>query len=71
LISLKRISLVRRPDSVRVPFHRKLAEGRLQLGFVGVPFDLKGLVVAALGGHSSNPLEVHSEVRFEKMLPSA
>ena len=40
---------------VRMPFHRELAEGRLQLGIVGGPFDFQGFVIAALGGHPSVP----------------
>ena len=44
---------------VRMPFHRKLAKGRLEFGFVRVSLDFKGLVIAALGGHPSNPPEVH------------
>jgi hypothetical protein len=43
--------------AVGVPFHRELAESRFQLGFVRVPLDLEGLVIAALGGHQSNPPE--------------
>src|ERR1700676_4331147 len=48
---------------VRVPFHRKLAECRLEFRFVRVPVDFKSFVVAALGRHSSNPPEIlpHSE----------
>src|SRR4051794_40635290 len=49
---------------VRMPFHRELAEGRLELGLVRVPIDFQSFVVAALGGrHPSNPPEVrpHSE----------
>src|ERR1700733_10342860 len=48
---------------VRMPFHRKLAEGSLEPGLVRGAFDFKGFVVAALGGHPSDPLEVrlHSE----------
>ena len=42
---------------VRMPFHRKLAKGRLEFGFVRVSFDFKGLVITALGGHPSNPPE--------------
>src|SRR3977135_2466649 len=45
---------------VRMPFHRELAEGRLEFGFVRVPLDFKGFVVAALGGHQSNPPEVRA-----------
>src|SRR4029077_3397978 len=44
---------------VRMPFHRELAECRLEFGFVRVSLDFKGFVVAALGGHPSNPPEVH------------
>jgi hypothetical protein len=44
---------------VRVPFHRQLAERRLQLGIVGGSFDFQGFVIAALGGHRSIPPEVH------------
>src|SRR5262249_50214145 len=40
---------------VRMPFHRELAEGRLQPGVVGGAFDFEGLVVAALGRHSFKP----------------
>src|SRR3979490_3409377 len=43
---------------VRMPFHRELAEGRLEFGLVRSPLDFKGFVVAALGGHPSNPPEV-------------
>jgi hypothetical protein len=45
---------------VRMPFHRELAEGRLELGLVRVPLDFKGFVVAALGRHPSDPPEVRS-----------
>src|SRR3979490_2909077 len=51
---------------VGVPFHRELAERRLELGLVRVSLDLKGFVVAALGGgHPSNPPEVlsHSKAK--------
>src|SRR5262245_17237200 len=41
--------------AVRLPLHRELAEGRLQLGFVGGTFDLQGLVIAAFGRHRSVP----------------
>src|SRR5260221_14101101 len=54
---------------VRMPFHRELAESRLQLGLVGGPFDFQGFVVAALGGgHQSNPPEVllHAEAAQAK-----
>jgi len=56
--------------TVRVPFHRELAERRLQLGIVGVTIDFKGFVIAALGGHPSNPPEVvrpHPEEHSEGM----
>src|SRR5256885_7222609 len=43
---------------VRMPFHRELAEGRLELGLVRGPIDFQGFVVAALGGHTSDPPEV-------------
>ncbi len=43
---------------VRMPFHRQLAERRLELGIVRAPLDFKGFVVAALGRHPSNPPEV-------------
>src|ERR1700716_4131459 len=48
---------------VRMPFHRELAECGFEFGFVRVAVDFKGFVVAALGGHPSNPPEVrpHSE----------
>jgi hypothetical protein len=48
---------------IRVPFHCELAEGRLEFGFVRIAVDFKSFVVAALGGHSSNPPEIrpHSE----------
>jgi hypothetical protein len=52
--------------AIRMPLHRELAEGRLQLRFVGVAFDFKGFVIAALGRHPSNPPEFHSEVRFKR-----
>src|SRR5467141_3978129 len=59
---------------VRMPFHRELAEGRLELGLVRGPIDFKGFVIAALGGHPSNPPEVrpypeeHSEgMRLPRM----
>ena len=51
---------------VRMPLHRELAEGRLQLRIVGGAVDFKGFVIAALGGHPSNPPEFHSEVRMER-----
>jgi hypothetical protein len=41
-----------------VPFHRKLAERRFQLGIVRVPFNFQGFVIAALGGHQSDPPEI-------------
>src|ERR1700753_221274 len=44
---------------VRMPFHRQLAERCLQPGVVGSALDFKGFVVAALGGHSSDPPELH------------
>jgi hypothetical protein len=40
-----------------VPFHRQLAEGRLEFGVVRTPLDLKGFVVTALGRHQSIPPE--------------
>src|SRR4030081_1052836 len=48
---------------VGVPFHRELAERRLETGLIRIPVDFKGFVVAALGGHPSNPPEIrtHSE----------
>src|SRR5476651_1171223 len=46
---------------VRVPFHRQLAERCLEAGLIGGPFDLKGFVIAALGGHPSNPPEVRPD----------
>src|SRR6202040_3109155 len=53
---------------VRVPLHRQLAERRLEFGFVRVPLDFKGFVVAALGGgHPSNLPEVRPW--SEGMLP--
>ena len=45
---------------VRMPFHRELAKGRLESGFVRVAFDFKGLVITALGGHPSNPPDPQS-----------
>jgi hypothetical protein len=42
---------------VRMPFHRQLAEGRLELAVVRVPLNFQGFVIAALGGHQSNPPE--------------
>jgi len=33
---------------VRVPFHRELAEGRLQAGFVDRTFDFQCLIIAGL-----------------------
>jgi hypothetical protein len=41
---------------VRMPFHRELSECRFEFGFVRVPLDFKGFVVATL--HPSNPPEV-------------
>src|SRR5215213_5658759 len=48
---------------VRVPFHRKLAKRRLEFRFVRIAVDFKSFVVAALGGHPSNPPDIrpHSE----------
>ncbi len=48
---------------VRMPFHRELAERRLELAVVRGPLNLQGLVIAALGGHPSDPSEVrrHSQ----------
>src|ERR1043166_8269688 len=46
---------------VGVPFHRELAESRLELGFVRVPLDFQGFVIAALGRHRSDPPELHAE----------
>src|SRR6266480_2949168 len=43
---------------VRMPFHRQLAERRLELGLVRSSVDFKGFIVAALGGHPSNPPEI-------------
>ena len=43
---------------VRMPFHRQLAERRLELAVVRVSFDFQGFVIAALGGHPSNPPEI-------------
>src|SRR5512146_2210996 len=43
---------------VRVPFHRQLAEGGLEFGIIRVAVDFKGFVVAALGGHPSNPPDI-------------
>ena len=43
--------------SVRMPFHGQFTKGRLELGFVRVPIDLKGFVVTALGRHQSIPPE--------------
>ena len=43
--------------SIRMPFHGQFAKGRLELGFVRVPVDLKGFVVTALGRHQSIPPE--------------
>src|ERR1700730_13919994 len=40
---------------VGMPLHRKLAEGRLEFRFIRVAVDFKCFVVAALGGHPSNP----------------
>src|SRR5260370_13912283 len=54
---------------VGVPFHRELAERRLETGLIRIAVDFKGLVVAALGGgHPSNPPEVrrHSEACVPK-----
>src|ERR1700736_5799944 len=45
---------------VGVPFHRELAERRLETGLIRVAVDLESFVVAALGGHPSNPPEVRS-----------
>src|ERR1700690_1029236 len=59
---------------VRMPFHRKLAECRLEFGFVRSSLDFQGFVIAALGGHPSNPPEVHSSFRSSAahtMPPSA
>ena len=59
---------------VRMPFHRELAERRLELAVVRVPFDFQGFVVAALGGHQSNPPEFvfMPQARVNrKMQPSA
>ena len=59
---------------VRMPFHRELAERRLELGLVRVPFDFQGFVVAALGGHQSNPPEIRLHAAGtlnRKMQPSA
>ena len=59
---------------VRMPFHRQLAEGRLELGIVRAPFDFQGFVVAALGGHPSNPPEFRLHAAgcvIAKMQPSA
>ena len=58
---------------VRVPFHRKLAERRLEFGFVRVAVHSKGFVVAALGGHPSNPPDIRlvSEQCAWRMQPAA
>src|ERR1700730_6709758 len=55
---------------VRVPLHRKLAESRLQLGLIRGAVDLKGFVIAALGGHPSHPAEVrfHPKAMREKCI---
>src|SRR5882757_5428990 len=57
---------------VRMPFHRELAERRLEFGLVRVPLDFQRFVIAALGGrHPSNPPEVrpHSEAMQSQELP--
>src|SRR5262249_18543480 len=53
--------------AVRMPLHRKLAECRLQLGLVCVALDFEGFVIAALGGHQSDPpeLRLHSAMMQE------
>src|SRR5882672_10715852 len=53
---------------VRMPLHRELAERRLEFGLVRGPLDFKGFIIAALGGHPSNPPEVrsHSEAMHRK-----
>ena len=60
---------------VRMPFHRELAERRLELGIVRGPFDFQGFVIAALGGHPSDPSEfrLHAArgAARRKMQPSA
>src|SRR6478672_9285564 len=53
---------------VRMPFHRKLAEGSLELAVISASLDFQGFVIAALGGHQSDPPEVrlHAEGCFPK-----
>src|SRR3954451_5268620 len=58
---------------VGVPLHCELAKSRLEFGFVRIAVDFKGLVVAALGGHTSNPPEIcpHSEAFTPRDEPAA
>src|SRR6185437_6798757 len=59
--------------AIRMPLHRELAKCRLQLGLVRVAVDFKGFVIAALGGHPSDPpeLRLHSARDAGKMQPAA
>src|SRR5271168_82914 len=56
---------------VRMPFHRQLAERRLELGIVRGPLDFESFVVAALGGHQFKSARSSSSSRSNAPLENA